>query len=145
MEITKTIELTKESVSKVYCQSWVAGVRGGGSGIDLYINKSVVGNKKLVTAYFKGKSVKFNPIPVNSTIYVAHFKGDANQRYDLNMEADAINEYGNKAPIDKAAFPFKLESNEAVVSYLDNTKLKYLKLINITKKESLSYPSAPRN
>ena len=145
MEITKTIELTKESISEVYYQKWVAGVRGGGSGIDLYINKSVVGDKKLITAYFKGKSVKFNSIAMNSNVYIAHFNGEANQKYDLNMEADAINEYGNKIPTKKDSIPFKLAINDAVVTYLENNTLMYLKLLNIPKKETLAYPSAPRN
>jgi len=145
MEIIKTIELSKESITDGYYQNWVAGVRGGGSGTDLYISKSAVGNKQLVTAYFKEKIVDFDSTVKESNMYIARFKGEANQVYDINMEEDAINEYGNKAPIEKAAFPFKLEPNEAVVSYLDNTTLKYLKLINISKKESLAYPSAPRN
>jgi len=145
LKITQTIELSKVSKTQVYYQNWVAGVRGGGSGMDLYISKSVVGDKKLITAYFKGKSVKFDPMVENSNIYIARFKGEANKRYDINMEADAINEYGNTIPVNKDSIPFKLAPNDAVVSYLENKALKYLKLINIPKKESLAYPSAPRN
>jgi len=145
MNIAQTIELSEMSISQVYYQSWVAGVRGGGSGIDLYINKSVVEGKKLITAYFRGKSVKFDPVVGNSNIYIARFKGETNQVSDINMEADAINEYGNTAPIKKDSIPFELSSNDVVVSYLQNNVLKYLKLINISKKESLAYPSVPRN
>ena len=145
MSIAETIELSEVSKTHVYYQSWVAGVRGGGSGIDLYINNSVVGGKKLITAYFKGRSVEFSIKANNSNIYIAHFKGEANQRYDLNMEAEAINEYGNKVSVKKDSIPFKLANNDAVASYLENNTLKYLKLLNIPKKESLAYPSAPRN
>lgn len=145
MEIGRTIELSKGSITDVYYQGWVAGVRGGGSGTDLYISKSVVGNKQLVTAYFKEKVIDFDTTTKESNMYIARFKGKANQAYDTNMEAEAINEYGNKIPLDKVEFPFKLGPNEAVVSYLENKKIKYLKLINISNKESLAYPSAPRN
>jgi len=145
MEITKTIELTKESISEVYYQKWVAGVRGGGSGTDLYISKSAVDNKQLITAYFMNKVVDFDVTTKESSMYIARFKGAANQIYDTNMESEAINEYGNKAPVEKTQFPFKLSTNEAVVSYLENNVLTYLKLTNIPKKESLAYPSAPRN
>jgi len=145
MNIAQTIELSELPKNQVYYQNWVAGVKGGGSGTDLYINKSVVGDKKLITAFFKGKSVKFAPVVESSNVYIAHFKGDANQVYDINMEADAINEYGNKAPVKKDSISFDLATNNAVVSYLENNTLKYLELINIPEKEKLAYPSAPRN
>jgi len=145
MKIGRTIELTKESNTEVYYQSWVAGVKGGGSGINLFVSKSVVENRQLITAYFKGKVVDFDHVEEGENMYIARFKGEANQVNDINMEAEGINEYGNKAPAEKKDFPFKLAFNEAVVSYLENNTLKYLKLINIHKKELLAYPSAPRN
>lgn len=144
MNIAKTIELSEVSKTQAYYQEWVAGVRGGGSGVDLHIDKSVVMNKELITAYFRGKSVKFDPLTQNSTVYIARFKGVANQLYDINMEADAINEYGNKSPIKKDSIPFNLGKNDAVVSYLESNTLKFVKLINIPEKEKLAYPSAPR-
>jgi len=145
MKIAQSIDLSEASKTQAYYQHWVAGVRGGGSGLDLYIHKSVVKNKKLITAYFKGKSVKLDPIVESSNVYIARFKGESNQRYDLNMEAEAINEYGNTPPIKKDSIPFNLATNDAVISYLENNTLKYLKLINIPEKEMLAYPSAPRN
>jgi len=145
MKLTQTIELSEVSKTAVYYQNWVSGIKGGGSGMDLYINESVTGNKKLITAYFKGRSVEFSPKADNSNVYIAHFKGESNQKYDLNMEAEAINEYGNTNPVKKDSILFKLTINDAVVSYLENDSLKYLKLLNIPKKESLAYPSAPRN
>ena len=42
-------------------------------------------------------------------------------------------------------FPFELLNDEAVISYLENDIMKYLKLTNISQKESIPYPSAPRN
>lgn len=145
MEIKKTIKLSNKSNSEVYYQNWMAGVRGAGSGTDLYISKSAVDNKQLITAYFMNRVVDFDVTTKESSMYIARFKGAANQIFDTNMEAEAINEYGNKAPVEKTQFPFKLVANEAVVSYLENKKIMYLKLTNISKKESLAYPSAPRN
>jgi len=142
MKIAHTIEVSK---TQAYYQKWVAGVRGGGSGTNLYVNKSLVKNKELITAYFKGKSVKFDAITENSNIFIARFKGDANQGYDLNMEAEAINEYGNTTPVKKDSIPFKLANNDAVVSYLDNKVLKFIKLKSIPEKEMLAYPSTHRN
>ena len=144
MEVTKTIELSKESTSEVYYQHWVAGVRGGGSGTNLFVSKTLFENKELITAYFKGKSVNFDPIHENSNVFIARFKGEANQKYDLNMEAEAINEYGNKTPMKKDSIPFNLAINDAVVSYSENNVLKYIKFKNVPQKEMLAFPSAPR-
>jgi len=144
MEITKTIEVSKESTSEVYYQNWVAGVKGGGSGTNLFVSKAIVKNKELITAYFKGRSVGFDPIHENSNVFIARFKGEANQRYDLNMEEEAINEYGNRTPTKKDSIPFNLAINDAVVSYLENNRLKYIKFTNVPQKEMLAFPSAPR-
>ena len=116
LKIAQTIELSEVPITKAYYQKWIAGVRGGGSGVDLHIEKSVVMNKELITAYFRGKSVKFDPLTQNSTVYIARFKGVANQLYDINMEADAINEYGNKSPIKKHSIPeVKRKKNNQMV------------------------------
>ena len=144
MEASKTIELTKESTSEVYYQNWVAGVRGGGSGTNLFVSKTLVENKELLTAYFKGKSADFDPIHEHSNVFIARFTGEANQRHDLNMEVQAINEYGNKAPLKKDSIPFNLAINDAVVSYLENNVLKYIKFKNVPQKEMLAFPSTPR-
>jgi len=145
MKITDTIQLSKESLSKVYYQHWVAGVRGGGSGTNLYVSKSAVGNKQLVSAYFKGKVIDFDPLIKGGNVYVAYFKGTSNLIHDIKMHSDTANEYGNNVPPKKKEFPFKLEANEAIISYLENDEIRYLKLTNIPEKESLAYPSAPRN
>jgi len=144
MKISDTILISKAMQSQVYYQTWVAGVRGGGSGTDLYVSKSAVGNKELLTAYFNGKSVNFDPLTKQSNIYIARFKGEANQLKIQVMSANEVQEHVNKVPVKKDSIPFKLGVNEAVVSYLENKKVKYIKLTNITKKEMLAYPSAPR-
>jgi len=144
IKISDTISVSKALQSEVYYQSWIAGVRGGGSGIDLYISKAAVEDKELITAYFNEKMIDFDSVTKESNMYVARFKNEVNQINDINMDADAINEYGNKVPVKKINFPFSLEFNEAVVSYIENKKTYYLKVINISKKETLAYPSVPK-
>lgn len=144
MKISDTILISKAMQSQVYYQSWVAGVRGGGSGTDLYVSKSAVGNKELLTAYFNGNTVDFDPLIGKSQVYIARFKGSANRFKDQVMSADGVQEHVNKVPVKKDSIPFKLGVNEAVVSYLENKKIKHIKLTNIIKKEMLAYPSAPR-
>lgn len=142
--ISETVTISKALKTQVYYQNWVAGVRGGGSGTDLYVSKSAVVNRELVTAYFRNKEVKFEPLNNNTSVYIARFKGDANQLQDKIMNADGMQEYGNKAPVKVDSIPFVLGVNDAVVSYLENNSMKYLKLVNIPEKPMLAYPSAPR-
>ena len=42
-------------------------------------------------------------------------------------------------------FPFKLENNEAVLSYEYNNKMHYYKIANIEEKEMIAYPSSNPN
>ena len=144
MDMTETIDSSKGLNSVIYYQNWVAGIEGGGSGTDLYINKELVAGKELKTAYFKGRIVDFDSSVNQSNFFIARYKGNTNWKKDKNMDADTIKEYGNEAPVDASEFPFNLASNEAMVSYYENGIIKYLKLTNITKKASLAYPSMPK-
>lgn len=131
--------------SDVYSQSWVAGVRGGGSGTNLFISKSLISPNKPVSVYFRNKIINFEVLNVGNDFYIARFKGDANQLSDYNMSLDGTKEYGNEVPSDlKKPFPFELTNNEAVLAYEDSGKLKYIKITNIQQKMSVPYPAAPR-
>lgn len=145
MKISETINISIQMKSQVYFQNWIAGIKGGGSGTNLFISASILTGKKPFKAWFKGKSANIETTKVNNVdFYVAYFKGDSNQLKDYTMEADVKQEYGNKIPVKKEVFPFDLLENEAVISYKENDKTKYLKLTNISQKEMLAYPSAPR-
>ena len=140
-----TISKVVSANSDVYFQSWVAGVRGGGSGTNLFISKSLISPNKPVSVYFRNKSINFEVLNFVNDFYIARFKGDANQLSDYNMNLDGTKEYGNEVPSDlKKTFPFELTNNEAVLSYDEAGKLKYIKITGILQKESVPYPVAPR-
>lgn len=139
MKLSETIELQKEDASKVYYQHWVAGVRGGGSGTNVFIHKSIIDGKAVDSIYFQNKIAKLEVPNGTNEIYTASFRRNLNQRQipDLSQQGE------NPETIEQEQ-PFNLEDNEAVVSYIENDTKKYLKITNITKKEALAYPSAPR-
>jgi len=56
------------------------------------------------------------------------------------MHENPQEEYGNKAPIVDANFPFKLTGNEAVVSYLKNDITYYYNIGNLAKGKVIIYP-----
>ena len=127
----------------VYCQKWVAGIKEGGSGINLFIpvaksNK----NSQLDSVYFRGKVAKLKFDSVNKQYY-ANFKNA--QKKDIILSSDPKKEYGNSVPQLPKKIPFELKESECVVSYIENKNTKYVKINNINEKPLLSYPSEPPN
>jgi hypothetical protein len=145
VKISNEMSIVTKDYSVVYFENWIAGIQGGGSGTNLFVSKSILNNKKLISAYFRGKVTDFEVLKPSSNFYIARFKGVANLKRDLNMDNDIIKEYGNKSPMTSLHFPFELLNDEAVISYLENDIIMYMKLTNISQKESIPYPSAPRN
>lgn len=136
-KISNTIDVLNEINPKAYYQNWVAGVRGGGAGTDVYIHKSVLKEKKVDGIYFQNKVSKLAPPKEPNVFYVAHFKRAINQQ-----EMSGLPHNDQKSD---SEFPFELKYNEAVISYITEGKTSYFKLTNIVKKESLDYPSAPKH
>ena len=134
-------------LQEVYCQSWVAGVRGGGAGINIFIptDSRTYDHKRLDSVYFRGKSAKLQIIEDKTIVYVGRFILDANKNQDIIISSDRKEEYGNKMPKGDAGIPFELKDDECVVSYKEGTKTKYFKIENIVEKASIPYPSAPPN
>ncbi|MDO5972551.1 hypothetical protein [Flavivirga jejuensis] len=131
-------------IGDVYYQHWVAGVKGGGSGYNLFIPiqsnpKSIV----LDSLYFKGQQVKLEL--KRTSVFVGRFISEANQKQDIIMSRDPLEEYGNSVPEPSKKTAFKLNDTECVVSYKKGDKTLYYKISNITKKTSTKYPSTSLN
>jgi len=123
-------------IGDVFFQKWIAGVQGGGSGYHLYM--MVKENKRNVvfdSAYFRGVKAK---LIISKMGYIATFNSALNQKQDIIMSANSLDEYGN-------IFPNGLQTNECVISYYERDKIKYSKIENIKEKEAINYPSAPPN
>ncbi|MBO6605427.1 hypothetical protein [Psychroserpens sp.] len=129
------------SIADVYYQEWIAGVQGGGSGINLFISVSD-SDITLETVYFRGEVAKLEVKPSNPNQYIGRFKTEMNQPKDIILSSDPKEEYGNKMPQKKDKFPFELADNECVISYTVNDEIKYFKISNIKNKPVINYPSA---
>jgi len=134
-------------LQEVYCQSWVAGVKGGGAGINIFIPTDLKthDHKRLDSVYFRGKSAKLNIIEDKTIVYVGRFILEAYKDQDIIMSSDKKEEYGNKMLKVKESIPFDLKDDECVVSYKEGEKTRYFKIENIVEKASIPYPSAPPN
>ncbi len=129
----------------VYCQTWVAGIKGGGSGINIFIpvmDKSI----QLDSVYFRGKATKLEVNSGETPIYIGRFKTEFNQQEDIIMSSDSNEEYANQLREKAVEIPFELKDDECVISYIKDEKTLYYKIINVQQKQPLNYPSAsPKN
>ena len=122
------------------CQAWVGGRAESGSGMLLTIplEDNNLDAQKLQQAYFRGKVAD---IRIENTaegwMAKANFKDGNHQKPDIIMDSDAANEVGNQPPKLKEKFPFEIEEDECVISFLDGDSIKYFKLSDIkeTKKK----------
>ena len=122
----------------VYFQSWVAGVKGGGSGTNIFI-ETLKDDIVLDSVFFRGKISKLETKPNNKQLFIGRFLSTSNTE-DVNLEnakSDIINDKD---------FPFELENTECVVSYTLDGKIRYYKLSNIIERQTDALPmSAPPN
>ena len=68
-------------------------------------------------------------------IATANFKNQNREKPDMVMHADSKKEVGNKPPMTKEKFPFELEADQCVLSFLDGDTVKYYKVKNIKEKK----------
>jgi len=128
------------TLGQSFYKHWVAGVKGGGSGIHLQIEVTSNDNNVVFdSVYFRTMKSALEPIKAG---YVANFNTNANTREDIIMSTDKHAEYANQLP-DTADFPFQLKDNECVISYVEDNSTKYFKIENLVKKSRDEYPSAP--
>ncbi len=124
-----------------YYQSWVAGVEGGGSGINVFLPLKEK-NSELDSIYFRGQSAKLE-WKQEAGVYVGRFNSELNRKNDMILSSDPMEEYGNQLPVVKTSIPFELRDDECVISYQKRGKTRYFKLEGLVEKAAIPYPSAP--
>jgi len=139
---TSNIKFIKKppfSITKIYSQKWVAGVQGGGSGVNLYVSiKNISEGVEIKEFYFGNKITEAKRTSKDN--YVGYFKNETNR--GVIMDGNATNEATNIPP---QKSPFQLAKNEVVISYSENGKVNYYKVSNIKEKEMLAYPQSNPN
>ena len=123
----------KESAIAASYQTWVAGVRGGGSGINFFIDltSELPTHIELKRVIFRGYEVPFEK--QDNLHFQAMIKTPGNQqKYE---EDNAPNVTSPKNDI-------KLQDNEAILVFSKKGKEYQQKITNVIEKPSLEYPSA---
>jgi hypothetical protein len=124
-----------DNVESVYYQKWIAGVQGGGSGINFHVNLNLPleENVKLEKVQFDTYEVAFEKI--SETEYVAKINSHQN---DLILDENPQKEYGNQAP------KVILKPNEANLIFSINGKEVIRNLQKVKEKPMIAYPSMER-
>ena len=124
-----------ENIESIYYQKWIAGVQGGGSGINFHVNLNLPleENIKLEKVQFDVYEVAFEKI--SKTEYVAIINTHQN---DLILDENPQKEYGNQAP------KVSLKSNEANLIFSINGKEVIKNIQKVKEKPMIAYPSMER-
>ena len=127
-------------ITAPYYNSWIAGVQGGGSGINVFLPLKENGNIVIDSLHFRGEKTA---VETRDKLIVGRFRHSTNQKKDLIMSANPQDEYNNKRDLIREPSPFTLAQNDCVISYTVDGKRLYYKISNLKKGESVAYPSAP--
>ena len=123
-----------------YYQSWVAGVQGGGRGVDVFL--PVKGLMRITPDSIHFREQRVKAVYKNQMI-VGYFSAPQNQPVDVILSNEPFAEAKNQLlPIeDRSAL--ELESNACVLSYTVENKRYYYKITNLTQRPSTPYPTPP--
>lgn len=129
------------TIEEAYFQKWVSGMKEGGSGIRIHI---ILESKKpeveMREVFFQNQIRSLVNYDNNKNEFIAQFPSKPLR--DVIMDIDPIEEAKN-VPFQK--FPFELNDNEAVISYLAGEDIKYFKVSNLVEKAQIAYPQSNSN
>lgn len=124
------------------CQAWVGGRAESGSGtkLEIPITSALPGGVVMQQAFFRGKIAQLRIEDREGvTLATANFMDQNEDKPDMVMHADSTKEVGNQPPKLNKEFPFELQADECVISYVDGDKVRYTKIKDIKEKKPLVY------
>ncbi|OWP83898.1 hypothetical protein BWK59_08085 [Flavobacterium davisii] len=124
-------------IQECYHQSWIAGIKGGGSGTDFHIlfQNELPKDLELSKIYFQNKTAI--PQKINPTEYLFSFKEEANKHPNEENTEDKKN-----SPSTTTQNPLKITSKQAILEYYYKGNKAIFKIKKVKAKEILAYPSA---
>ena len=123
-----------------YYQEWIAGIAGGGSGINVFIPVEGTNGFEPDSLYFRGQRVK--AVYQNKRI-VGRFVTPHNQKKDLVLSHNIVEEMHNSLLTAGDRSPFPMRNNACILSYQVQNKRYYYKIEALQQQPSIAHPSAP--
>ena len=127
-------------ITAPYYNSWIAGIEGGGSGINVFLPVSDTRNIDIDSIHFRGEKAI---VEKKESLIIGRFKTTDNQSRDFIMSSNPKDEFQNKLIYQLDLSPFVLANNECVISYRLQDKRHYYKISDLKKAPHIAYPSAP--
>lgn len=132
-----TETIAQENNLSASYETWVAGVRGGGSGVNFYVNlKTELSEEiELKKVIFRGYEVPFEK--QDALHFIARIKTEGNQQKSDGDESQIYTSPKNA---------LTLAENEAILIFLKNGKEIRQTIKEVKEKPMLQYPSTkPKN
>ena len=135
-DVLKLDEQTQ--IKEVYSQNWVAGVRGGGAGINVFVNLNTPFEQGTVLEKIQFKKYEANFEKTDELRYVARINTGQNKLKGINVEVtDSEDAIPNDSEIN-------LKENQAILFFKKEGK-EFSKIIeNVEEREMIAYPSVRR-
>lgn len=125
-------------LKEAYFEQWTSGVKGGGSGLNIFLISEKKGENKDVQI----EGIYFQDSYTTLTFYQPN-KYQGFIKTKGNDSSFALDEGGKKVDAStkqkEEEIPFELGDNEAVISYVKEGKKKYFK-VTMVKKEMKTLP-----
>ena len=137
---TRSIHFQSEiplQIESPYFQTWVAGIQGGGSGIDVFFPVKDLNNIIPDSIHFRGQRVK---AVYKNKMILGHFSTPKNQHQDIILSNEPLAEANNQLLPKQDHSAFELEPNTCVLSYIIDNKRFYYKITDLIQRKSNSYP-----
>lgn len=128
------------SIEAPYFQTWFAGVQGGDRGVDVFLPLKDLNNITPDSIHFRGQRAK---VVYKNQMIVGHFSTLQNPLQDVILSNEPFAEANNQLLPKADHSAFELEPNACVLSYILENKRYYHKIIDLTQRPSISYPSSP--
>jgi len=122
--------------------SWVGG-QPGISGMNVKISYTSDKNIQFDSIYFRKRSAKLEVSNTKDQKMITGHFNTSSQKREFVMELNPVKEMKNEIP-NITSFPFKLNENEAIISYKIKDKKKYFKIKTVKKGERILFIDTPK-
>ena len=137
----KAVKFDKQPPFTIHSATYahIVGGTPGNSTLNLILTYTTKEDVTFENVYFLNRKTKaVTEVKGNKKIIAARYNTSTTQnKSDLVLHSNTVEEFNNKLPKETEKFPFQLKEDEAVISYKKNNTLYFFKVENIKKRKSV--------